>query len=277
MERRTRVYPAQRRCGGWTSVALLGMAALLVVSGLLWREGETVELAVEPLLTNTPFPLEERFDETPAQQEIVLEASEWHALQLGAFENEAAAKELAEQYTRRGAAGYVWNDGRYRVLAAVYPLKEDAQQVRQQLQLQHEIETYLYQVKLPEIHVRLSGKQGQLDILQAALIHGNDLLAELQRMSVAMDRQELNTAEALDELGALHEQISLVALRLKQRFVSPMHTAVAEMLKCLEQYGAFYASLEESISQVALGTKLKHQTLETLKGLKNVYDTLSHT
>ena len=276
MERRTRVYPAERRGSAWMSIAFLGMAALLIATGLVWRDRGS-ELTVEPLLYATPVPLEERFDETPAKREMVLPAFEWHALQLGAFENEAAAKEQAEQFAMRGAAGYVWHDGRYRVLAAVYPLKEDAQRVRERLQVRHEIDSYLYQIKLPEIHVRLSGMQGQLDILQAALIHGTDLVNALQRMSVSMDRQELNVDEAFAELASLHDQISLVALRLRQRFAAPRHAMADQLLGCLEQFDAFYASLNRSMSQITLGPRLKHQTFEMLSGLKKVYDTLSHT
>lgn len=276
MERRTRVYPAQRPWNRWLSLMILGIAAVLAAGGLL-RRNTGAELSVEPLSTAAPLALEERFDETPAKQEISLPASEWYALQLGAFENEEAARALADQYVSRGAAGYVWHDGRYRVLAAAYPAKDDAQLVREQLQLVHGIESYLHQVRLPEISLRISGMQGQLDILQAALIHANDLVCELQRMSVAMDRQEMNAQEAIDALQSLNEQVSLVELRLRQRFASPRHAAVDALLNGFRHYAAFCETLQSHMSQVELGAGVKHQTLLALEGLKNVYDILSHT
>ena len=58
MERRTRVYPAERRGSGWMSMAFLGMAALLIATGLVWRDRGS-ELTVEPLLSATAVPLEE--------------------------------------------------------------------------------------------------------------------------------------------------------------------------------------------------------------------------
>ena len=276
MERRTRVYPAERRRSGWLSMVLLCVSAVVIAAGFLSR-GSKTELQIEPVLKSTPLPMEESFDETPAQQEIVLSSSEWYALQLGAFENEAAAQELAEQYKLRGAAGYVWQDGRFRVLAAVYPLKEDAQLVREQLAVRHDIETYLYQVKLPEIHVRLSGMQGQLDILQAALIHANDLVCELQQMSLELDRQEMNVEEALETLGTLEEQVSLVSLRLNQRFSAPRHALVERLDHCFTQYGSFVLALDARMSQAALAAQIKHQTFTALENVKKVYDTLSDT
>ena len=276
MNRQTRVYPAQRTGSGWISILLLATAGLIALSGVIWRDTGN-KLAIEPLSSVTPIPLEESFDETPATRELALPSSEWHALQLGAFENEKAAAEMADQYGKRGAAGYVWHDGRYRVLAAVYPLKEDAQRVRDQLQELHEIETYLYQIRLPEIHLRLSGMQGQLDILEAAVVHANDLIAELQQVSIAMDRQEMNAAEALARLRTLNEQISLVHIRLRQRFASPRHGAVDALLTCFEHCSAFCAALNDHLSQVELSTRIKHQTLGSLEDLQNVYDTLSHT
>lgn len=71
--------------------------------------GEDVDIQLAQ--TATPIPTDEVFDETVESREIALPSSTWYALQLGAFENEKAADELARQFMQRGAAGYVWQDG----------------------------------------------------------------------------------------------------------------------------------------------------------------------
>lgn len=276
MERRTRVYPSEKPNSGWLSGFLLLLAAVVLVSGIVQRE-DSGGISIQRSATATPIPMDAAFDETPAQKEMTLPASQWYALQMGAFEDAAAAEAFAAQFTARGAGGYVWHDGRYRVLAAVYPLKEDAQMVRQQLETQHGIDTYLYDVELPALQIRLSGMQGQLDILEAAFIHANDLIAQMQALSVGMDRREASAQEAAAQLDALSEQVQLVSLRLKQRFAAPRHEAVDGLIDCFDDYAAFSAQVYSNESAVALGSALKRQTLSALHSLKQVYDTLRHT
>jgi len=276
MQRHTRIYPAEKSAKPWLSAAMLIIAAFVFLSGLA---GQTTDsnVMIAPVATSTPIPLNAEFDESIAEREITLSASSWYALQLGAFENEQSANEMAQQFVRRGAAGYVWRDGRYRVLAAVYPDKEDAQHVRQQLETQHAIDTYLYQIDLPAVRLRLRGMQGQLDILEAAFIHGNDLVLQLQNLCVLMDRQEITMDELLAQLHELGTLMETVTLRLKQRFLPPRPETVEGLIDCLDDCLVFCSQVTAHDSYVALGTKLKCQTLVSLNGLKRVYDTLSHT
>ncbi len=276
MERQRRVYPIQKSRDGRLSYLLLFLSAVVLLSGLVWRP-ETAPLSIQPVQTQTPIPLDEPFDETLTQQEFILPSAEWYALQVGAFENEDAARQTAERFMRRGAAGYIWLDGRYRVLAAVYPLREDAQLVRRQLEEIHSVDSFLYEISLPGIQVRMSGMKGQLDILQAAFVHASDLVKQLQRLSVMMDRQEINVSEAIEQMKVLNENAVSVTLRLQQRFPSPRHDTVSGLVHCFSDYTAFFMTLDEKESEVAFGMKLKKQTFTSLHLLKQVYDTLSNT
>ena len=276
MERRRRVYPVQRTYEKWVSGLLLFLSLIVVFSGLVWR-GEGQELTIQLAPSPTPIPLNESFDETPVQAEITLPGGEWYALQLGAFENEESAQLLAQQFSRRGAAGYVWNDGRYRTLAAVYALKEDAQNVREQLMAQHKVETYLYTISFPQMQLRLSGMQGQVEILQAAFLHADEMIRLLQSTCAALDRQEMSLSEISASLNAMNDQLVAVALRMRQRFAAPRHQTVDGLLKCFEDYASFVSSISLSESEVGFGTRLKYQTFVSLDQFKRVYDSLTNT
>lgn len=276
MEDNKRVYPQERQLGKWFSYLLLFLSAVIVISGLIWR-GNGDGLSIEMTQTPTPIPTDAYFDETPEQREVTLPSATWYALQLGAFESETAAGELAQQFTLRGAAGYVWNDGRYRVLAALYPTQEDAQLVRRQLSEQHMVDSYLYQISLPSLHVRLSGMKGQLDILEAAFAQANALVSSAQAVGIQLDRQETSAAEAVALLKSLCEQTDMMTLRLKQRFSQPVHSTVSGLILCFEDYAAFCGTLSSEDSEVSLSTKLKWQTFSTLHILNDVYDALSNT
>ena len=276
MQGNKRVYPREAFPGKWLSYLLLFLSAVVLLSGLVWGGGgEDVDIQLAQ--TATPIPTDEVFDETVESREIALPSSTWYALQLGAFENEKAADELARQFMQRGAAGYVWQDGRYRTLAAVYPTREDAQNVRRQLSEQHTIDSYLYQIDLPALTLRIHGMKGQPDILEAGFIHANDLVAQLQAIGVMMDRQEKNGKEAVELISGLRAQMETVSLRLKQRFAAPRHNTVQGLIDCFEDYAEFSGTLEATDSAVVLATKIKNQTLRSLYILKNVYDELGNT
>ena len=276
MEGNRRVYPANRPAGKWLSYLMLFLSAVIVLSGLVWRgDGDGVTIALSP--TQTPVPTAEVFDETLEEREITLPGSTWYALQLGAFENENAAQELAQQYAMRGAAGYVWYDGRYRTLAAVYPTRDDAQYVRTQLVQEHTVDSYLFQIDLPAIRVRMSGMRGQLDIWEAAFAQANALASGLQSLSVSIDRQELSVEEALAGVQALGQEADTVSLRLKQRFAEPRHASVEGLMACFSDYAAFLDTVSRNDSAVEMSTRLKRQTLRTLELIQAVYDGLSTT
>lgn len=272
MQTNKRVYPSERKPSKWLSYLLLFLSAVVIFSGLASRRAD--QPTIEPLATATPVPLEEGFDETRETREITLGRCSWHALQLGAFEQESSANELAAQYQKRGAAGFVWQDSRYRVLAAVYPLREDAQRVREQLNERHSVDSYLYEITLPEIHLRLGGMKGQLDILEAGFLHAEDAVAGLQELSVIMDRQEISNEEAIARLMNQKEQLDLVALRLQQRFTQPRNAAVQQLIDFFRDYSAFVESLNASDSSAALGQRVKYQTLRSIRLLWQLRDSL---
>jgi len=241
----------------------LFLSAVILFSGVAARSGD--DAVIQTVATPSPIPLDAAFDETRETQEITLNGSVWYALQLGAFETEEAACQLAEQFQRRGAAGYVWQDERYRVLAAVYPEKEDAQAVRQQLREQHDVDSYLYEISVPALSLRMTGMKGQIEILEAAFLHADELIRQMERISETLDRQEITPAEAVTELNTLREQVELVALRMEQRFAAPRNTAVERLIALFQDYAAFAREKTGQESNATLSRQIKYQTLRSIR------------
>ena len=99
----------------------------------------------------------------------------WYALQLGAFDSADAAESLAASYRSRGAAGYVRVQGQYRVLAAAYAARADAQAVITQLRTRHQVDAVLTEIVQPEVTLRMVGRPDQLTALAdaSALVVGS--------------------------------------------------------------------------------------------------------
>ena len=275
MQTRKRVYPSERKPAKWVSYSLLFLSAVILFSGVAARSGG--DAVFETVATPSPIPLDAAFDETRETREITLNGSVWYALQLGAFETEEAAGQLAEQFQRRGAAGYLWPEERFRVLAAVYPEKEDAQAVRQQLRDQHDVDSYLFEISIPSVSLRMTGMRGQIDILEAAFLHAEELIRQMERISETLDRQEITPAEAAEELNTLREQVELVALRMEQRFLSPRNAAVTGLLGLMRDYAAFAREKTGQESNALLSRQLKYQTIQTIRLLLELTDELRNT
>ena len=275
MQTRKRVYPSERKPAKWVSYSLLFLSAVILFSGVAARSGG--DAVFETVATPSPIPLDAAFDETRETREITLNGSVWYALQLGAFETEEAARQLAEQFQRRGAAGYLWPEDRFRVLAAVYPEKEDAQAVRQQLRDQHDVDSYLFEISIPSVSLRMTGMRGQIDILEAAFLHAEDLIRQMERISETLDRQEITPAEAAEELNTLREQVKLVALRMEQRFLSPRNAAVTGLIGLMRDYAAFAREKTGQESNALLSRQLKYQTIQTIRLLLELTDELRNT
>jgi len=276
MEKQRRVYPAKRYHDKWLSVALLTVSAILIVSGLVSRTKTSI-FSLETKAFETPLPMNEPFDETLASMTLEIPADVWYALQVGVFESEESAHQASKNFQKRGAAGYIWSDSRRRVLASVYLSKEDAQAVREQIRDQHSIDSYLFAIEFPAVRMRLTGMQGQLEILQAAFGHVKELAVQMQKMSVAMDRKELSGTEAKEKLDAMSTQADIVALRLEQRFPKPVHRTVQALIDCFTDYTTFASGFSGKESDVEMGMRLKYQVFVTLEKTHDIYQTLSQT
>ena len=275
MQEQKKVYPSGHAPIRWLSWLLLIFSVLVIAGGLITpRQNSGL---ITPLPTETPYPLTERFDETMETCEWSLPSVEWYALQLGAFDQPESAQALANQFQGRGAAGYLWHDERYRLLAAIYATENDARTVRQQISQQHEVDSYLFRISLPPVAVSIHGMRGQIEILQAAFVHAADLVTALQESCLKVDRSEVTREELLTSLVSLDEQMQLVKLRLYQRFPEPRNACVAALIDLFDDYSGYLAGLDAQQPEVLFSAMLKHQTLRSLDLLRQVYDILGNT
>ncbi|MBQ8537224.1 MAG: SPOR domain-containing protein, partial [Clostridia bacterium] len=172
MARRSRMEQKVYQTGGspwrFLSYGMIFVSCMLLISGLFGPGSAPADLTVVPSFTPAPTVVADVFDETPASRQITVDSGKWYAIQLGIYGSADSADAQAQAYKQRGAAGYVWQeDERYRVLAAVYPLEEDAKAVRQQLREGQNIDSYVYAIESTTLTLRLTGMAGQLDALEA--------------------------------------------------------------------------------------------------------------
>lgn len=206
-------------------------------------------------------------DTARQSRELSLSAHTLYALQLGAFTQEDAARQLAQEFSARGAAGYVLCDGgTYRVLAAAYPTRAEAQAVQTRLSGQN-ISTYIHPCVQEAVSLRAGGQGRQVAAVEEALRYLDGLGGKLHTLSSSLDSRERSAAEARDAL--LSEGATCVGLR--QKLLTAFDGALPDALRPLEtlfvqaEDAAETARNENSAARV--GAALKKCQLTVFFGL----------
>lgn len=256
----TRVYKRRRS----RAKAIRRTALLLLLGGaavLVWRslpEGFVSERIAQPTAT----PVTAAYDQTVETREVTLPAEAWYAIQTGVFSTEEAALQKADAYTDRGAPGTVVQEGeKWRVFIACYGTEADASAVRTRLGEKQRVETYLYTWTCPELRLRLTGKAGQLDVVEAGFTLLTSTAAALRDTAMEVDAAQLTAGEAAAAVTALDGQIRLWQETARSRFGQSIPPLVQSMLDITEGWSARYEALQAAADATALSAALKAQAM----------------
>ena len=258
---KTVTYKAPR--WGWRAVLCLLLAAAIL--GVSWQV--QARLGVARPFSLAPEKTQRGQDAERKSQELTLSAHALYALQLGAFTQESAARQLAQEFMLRGAAGYVYRDGdTYRVLAAAYPTRAEAQTVQTRLSGQN-ISTYIHPCMQEALTLRAGGTGGQVEALGETLGYLDGLAGKLYTVSSGLDAQSVTAEDARAAL--LSEGVTCAALR--QRLLNAFDGALPDSLTPLADLMAAVAADAEALQNengaARIGAALKRCQLTAFFGL----------
>ena len=238
----TNTYPISHRPARAALCLLLGAGILALAVYLQLGRGGSLPFSLGSPATAVPS----RATPAPkrAEGEITLAAHTWYALQLGAFTQEGSARQLAQEYIARGAAGYVQQqDSTYRVLAAAYPTRAEAQAVQTRLSAQN-VGVYIHPFTQPELSLRAQGNADQVEAVQETLAYLDALADKLGTLSCALDAHDMDADAAR---SALQSEGSTCA-GLKKRPPFTINTNNSSMLTGASSAPAGIASRRTSAS-----------------------------
>jgi hypothetical protein len=113
------------------------------------------------------------------------------------------AREAADLYRQRGAGGYVVNDGSYRVIAAVYQNKADAEVIVEKL-ISDSLSGTIYEIKGAKVGYDKFGDIGP--DLQNAVEFCGGMYKKLYDLSIDLDKEEITENDAKIEIEMLYEE-----------------------------------------------------------------------
>ena len=204
-------------------------------------------------------------------------AEVWYCLQSGIFSSEAAAQEKSLAYSDRGAPGFVSPEGgKFRVLLSAYASREDAQRVKEKLAGQQSVETYIYEMVRPALHLQLTGMRGQLDVLDAAAALLPELAQSWRETALTLDQGQTSLTEVQELAAEQQEQCHVMLNVLQERFLSPMPTLAQQLQALLTQAEASARRVQDAVGQgrTAASAQLKLEALAGHQALKDVWETI---
>lgn len=238
-------------------ITILALAALAVAV-----RQHSGGLQTDFLPAPTPTPVASTYDETVATREIALEEVQWYAIQTGIYSTAQLAAENCDTYAKRGAPGYVNQDGdKWRVYIACYGSKEDAQAVRERLRLNQEVETFLHTWVCPAISLRLTGAAGQVDVAEAGLSLLGNAGAALRDGAALLDSGERTQAETIAVVEALDGQVRLWRETARERFTRPYPELLEMELAMADAWDSKLSSIRKADGATALSAAMKLQAM----------------
>ena len=236
--------------------ALLLAGAVLGAGAFLWLRGDG-ELPLSVFLKR-PASTEAPPSAVRAETMLTLPSQTWYALQLGAFSDKKEADALAAAFQSRGAAGYVQAGEPYRVLAAAYTARADAQSVQTRLKNRYQVESVIVEIVRPEVTFRLNGSQESLDALGDALEEMRQAADRLNALTLALDQGQGTREEALAALRSERTTAQALFTRLQALFPQGTNRSVAEIGDMLNSLSLSLDAALNASSQTALGARAKY-------------------
>jgi len=261
MERR--MYRVRKRRRVIASVIVVALAA-----GVLLLRGSGDDFSALHLPQPTVTPVTSDFDRTVETREITLPTQTLYALQTGIFSSAEAAEGKKDEYSDRGAPGFVVRDGdKWRVFIACYDQKEDAAAVRDRLASQ-QVETYLYTWTCKEIALRLSGMAGQLDVAQAGCTLLSQAPMRLCQEVALLEAGQYTPEEAVQQVDHLAQEMALWAQTAKDRFGAKVPEMIAQLLTRAEAWQQAAKKINAAAGEGtrALCAEMKSQAISFFAG-----------
>lgn len=256
----TRRYKVRRRKMGWL-LLIAGIGLGLATSSAylrFMRPLPQTQISAQPAPTLPP-------EETQADERTVtLAGQSWYALQIGVYDDAETAGRDADALRARGAGGYIFRKDGCRLLAAAYTARADAQAVMSRLKTRHGLDTEVVEIVSPEITLRLSGQKGQLTALTDAFSAMEKLCGHLYQLSLSLDRQETEAAEALTALQSEQDTLAALSARLQARFGASAPAAVLSLKQILDGSAQSLSAVSAAKTLTQLGAQVKYCHLECI-------------
>ncbi|MDR0396001.1 MAG: SPOR domain-containing protein [Oscillospiraceae bacterium] len=274
---RSKQFPA-RPSGSRVGVVLLLIALVFACVAVLSSKAGFPLLSFEPLVALTrylpfvnPQPSLPPLDSPPNasssfENTLTLERQSWYAIQVGAYDTQDAAAEAAATLRARGGAGYVIQDGAYRLLVACYPSRAEAEEVMNRLVSSGEYgASAIYRLNADEMIISLIATPLQASALSQAYSLLPEMIQELSRLALALDRGSMDASAVRASAGTSMNRAKQLLSTMDLAITDPRPDIVRELRALLETAAATMEQIVHSDSgALPLSSQIKYNHVDLL-------------
>lgn len=284
---RLRKNQARKRYATFILIVILGLGLIYVVSaGTLGKYVSNLILPIingesqagkqeadldDPLLT-PPNDTEELTEDTSKVNDTLkANALSLYTIQMGAFTEEENAKAFSGELKARGGAGYIYNDGFYRVMAIGFQSEEDANKVKDEL-IANDMEASIYKLVTSGADMQITATEENVDIVRSAYEIWEEKYRMLEQIIVDLDSGAITLLEALDRISSIKSEMELKKERLQEINANQSNNEILDGL--VKLYDNSCLSLERIKSKsfndmVAISSEIKYTYIEMLMHYKD--------
>lgn len=216
------------------------------------------EQAAEP--TPKPSPSDIAGGDTITEQ-ITIESKTLYAIQAGVFTDQKNASALAKSVQNQGGAGYIKEEGSYRVLLSAYKTEEEAKSVKSKLLEQNGMQTSVHEMICSGASLEITAPEETIALVKEAISMAFEYVDQLYNISMSSDKKELNIEEAASAV----ENIKTRAVGYRDSLDQLQNMSENETVKAL------FALYTELVERMDIITKSNITDTEFSAGIKQSY------
>ena len=261
---RLRKNQARKRYATFILIVILGLGLIYVVSaGTLGKYVSNLILPIingesqsgkqeadldDPLLT-PPNDTEELTEDTSKVNDTLkANALSLYTIQMGAFTEEENAKAFSGELKARGGAGYIYNDGFYRVMAIGFQSEEDANKVKDEL-IANDMEASIYKLVTSGADMQITATE-ENGILFVQHMKSGIEVSYAGTNNCDLDSGAITLLEALDRISSINSEMELKKERLQEINANQSNNEILDGL--VKLYDNSCLSLERIKSKVLM-------------------------
>jgi len=180
--------------------------------------------------------------------QIQMDGYTLYCLQLGAFTEEANAADQAASLQGMGAAGYIVEDTYFRVLAAGYKSKADAESVAERIRTDEAMEVGIYEMACPGLNIEITAPADIAEGLRRIVADWGQMTDEWYQAFLNMDQGAWTADDLTDMLSGQSDVLQENINSLESYGEAVASNPVIDGLTAL--YGAHETRVNEMIVKV---------------------------
>ena len=209
-------------------------------------------------------------------QKIEVAAKSVYLLQEGVYSDESNAKSAAEAIKKRGGAGYILKDDKYRVFLSAYQTEDEATSVKKRLASEEDMETSIHELKRDPVSFNVTADKDTVKVISDAFSQCDDVMASLYDVTLKYDKQQITSDDVVTEISKIENDIKDTVANLKDVLGQEDNNVVQQLY---DYYSNFNDSLkniqEETGSEVEISSDLKYTYIELFNKQTEIIKTIN--